>query len=125
MEKKKTVSASERQKALDEISPEDLDKIKGHQEGTHGAFPVDQEWLLMAEFAKAYGWEAYKDARDDKIEMPEMMTLIQANRKLEAMASLRDARDIFIGIASAQSKKPTQAFRSLTKDIVKQTKVMT
>lgn len=117
------MTPQERQQALNEISAEDLAKIKAHQASTEGAYPVDNEWLLLAEFGKAYGWEAYKDARDDRIGAPEMLTLIEANRKLEAIHLYQSAYASFTGAASAKSKKPAVAFKSLTKDIIKQTKV--
>lgn len=108
---------------LDSITPEDLEKIKQHQASTQGSFPVDNEWMLLAEFAKAYGWEAYKDARDDKIGSGEMLTLIEANRKLEAIQLYKDSQSSLIGSVSAQSKKPASTFRKLTKNIIKQMKI--
>lgn len=112
-----------RQQALDEISPEELEKIKAHQASTTGSYPVDNEWLLLAEFAKAYGWEAYKDARDDKIGVAEMLTLIEANRKLEALDLYRLAQASLIGSGSAQSKNPATTFQNLTRNIITKTKV--
>lgn len=113
----------ERQQQLDNISPEDLEKIKAHQASTEGAYPVDNEWMLLAEFGKAYGWGAYKDARDDKIGAAEMLTLVEANRKLEALHLYQSAYAAFTGAGSAGAKKPSSVFKSMTKDIIKQTKV--
>lgn len=107
---------------LDDISAEDLAKIEAHQAETKGAMPVDVEWLLLAEFAKAYGWEAYMAAKNDEISAAEMLTLIEANRKLEARRMFEDAQTAFVGAASAQTKKPTNTFKQLTKDIIKRTK---
>lgn len=117
------MSPQERQKALDSITPEELDKIKGHQAKTDGAYPVDNEWLLLAEFAMTFGWEAYLTAKQDRITMPEMLTLIEASRKIKAVSFYQNAQASFIGAGSAQSKKPGDTFKRLTKDIVKQTKV--
>lgn len=108
---------------LDEVSPEDLAKLRAHQASTKGAMQVDMEWMLLAEFAKAYGWEAYKAARNDDISLVEMLTLIEANRKLEARRTFLDMQSSFVGAVSAQQKKPTSIFKRLTKDIIKQTKV--
>jgi hypothetical protein len=115
--------ATSRQQALNNISAEDLAKIHAHQTSTKGAFAVDNEWLLLAEFAKAFGWQAYLDAKEDKITAPEMLTLIEANRKLEAIAHYRNAEAALIGAGSARAKKPSQVFKSLTKDIISKTKV--
>lgn len=123
MDKKKPANTEDRQKVLDSITPEELDKIKAHQASTQGAFPVDTEWLLLAEFAKAYGWQAYLDVKDDKITGAEMLTLIEANRKLQAIQSLKMARDVYIGSSTARSTKSNSTFNSLTRDIVKQTRV--
>lgn len=107
----------------DKISPEDLLKIQEHQADTEGAYPVDNEWLLLAEFAKAYGWQAYIAVKQDKVTMPEMLTLVEANRKLEALDHYRNAEAAFIGAGSSQTKKPSSTFKTLTKHIIKRTKV--
>lgn len=111
-----------RQQALDNITPEEFERVKAHQASTKGAFPVDKEWLLLAEFAKAYGWGAYLAVKNDEISGAEMLTLIEANRKLEARRMFEDSQSAFIGAASAQTKKPSQTFTSLTRAIVKKTK---
>lgn len=113
-----------RQQALDNVSAEELKKIRAHQASTKGAFPVDNEWLLLAEFAKAYGWEAYKDAKEDRISLSEMLTLVEANRKLEALHHYKMAEAVLIGAGSANSKKPASTFKQLVKDIIKKTKVL-
>lgn len=117
------MDAKARQKALDEISAEDLAKIKAHQASTQGSKPVDQEWLLLAEFAMAYGWQAYRDVRTDKIELDEMLTLIEASRKVKASDQYKNAHAVLIGAGSAQSKNPIQTFKNLTREIIKQMSV--
>lgn len=112
-----------RQQALDNITPEDLAKVKAHQAKTQSAYKVDDYWLIAAEFARAFGWSAYKDFRQDKIGLEEMMTLIEANRRLEAREAFVQAQSVFIGILSANSKKPSQTFSKLTKGLLKQAKV--
>lgn len=112
-----------RQQALDDVSVDDLEKIKAHQAKTKSAYPVDQEWLLLAEFARTYGWQAYIDVKNDVITTPEMMTLIEANRKLEALDFYNHAQASFIASASSQGKKPADAFKRMTKNIIKNSKV--
>lgn len=115
---------------LDKASLEDLKKIKAHQASTKGAYPVDSEWLLLAEFAKAYGWQAYQDAKNDTrdedgnliVTREEFLTLIEANRKLEARQMFQDAQTSFVGAVSAQTRKPTSTFKKLVRDIIKLTK---
>ena len=120
--KKEVPSASERQKVLDSISAEELAKIEAHHASTKGSDPVDEEWLLITEFAMTFGWQAYLDTKADKIKGAEMRTLIAASRKLKAGKLYDQATASFIGAVSAQSKKPGQTFKSLTKDIINQTK---
>lgn len=108
---------------LDKVTPEDLKKIQEYQTTTEGAYPVDQEWMLLAEFAIAYGWQAYLDARDDNITGAEMLTLIEANRKLEAVNIYEITQAVFIGQWSSQSKRPSATFNRLMKDIIRRTKV--
>lgn len=117
------MDSQSRQQALDNISAEDLKKIKAHQSTTSGSLAVDNEWMLLAEFAKAYGWQAYKDARDNKVSLAEMLTLIEAHRKLEALDHYRMAEAVLIGAGSARSKKPIATFKALVKEIIKKTKV--
>ena len=112
-----------RQQALDDITPEELERVKAHQAKTQSAFKVDDYWLIATEFAKVFGWLAYKDFKEDKIELEEMMTLIEANRRLEAREAFVQAQSVFIGILSANSKKPSQTFSKLTKGLLKQAEV--
>lgn len=117
------MDAKSRQQALDNISAEELAKIKAHQASTEGAQPVDNEWMLLAEFAKAFGWQAYLDVKNDEIKIEEMLTLLEAHRKLEYVDMFKNAHTSFVGSGSAQSKKPSQTFKKLTKGIINQTKV--
>lgn len=119
----KIMDQKSRQEALNNISPEDLEKIKAHQASTKGAFKVDQEWLLLAEFGMKFGWQAYLDAKSDRITAAEMLTLVEASRKLEWATVYNNSRASLIGAGSAQSKKPSKTFESLTRDIIKHTKV--
>ncbi|HYH16805.1 MAG TPA: hypothetical protein VD794_16350 [Flavisolibacter sp.] len=116
------MDAQTRQAALNNISAEDLQKLQQHQAKTSGAFKVDDEWLLLAEFAKAFGWEAYRAAKNDEVSLAEMMTLIEANRKLGYLQMYKDAQSTFVGAGSAQSKSPAKTFNALTKDLVKNAK---
>lgn len=113
------MDAQSRQAALDNIPAEDLAKIQAYQAKTSGAYKVDDEWLILAEFAKAYGWQAYLDVRADKISLAEMMTLIEAHRKLKYLDTFMDAKAAFIGAGSVRTKSPSKTFDSLTKDIIK------
>lgn len=108
----------DRQAALDNISVEDLAKIEAK---VGKSVKVDIEDLLLAEFGMKFGWEAYKDARDDKIKSNEMITLLTASRKIDALNLYNNAQAAFIGAGSAQSKKPSQTFDSMTKKIAKRT----
>lgn len=117
------MDAKQRQAQLDSITPEELAKVKQHQASTEGAYKVDSEWLLLTEFAMNFGWQAYLDARDDNISSGEMLTLIEASRKINARTTFNQAYASLIGSGSAQSKKPTQAFNSMTKNLTKQMKV--
>lgn len=123
MAKRNLMEAHQRQEALNNVSQEDLEKVKAYKASTKGAYPVDQEWLLLAEFAKAYGWQAYLAARNDEIRADEMLTLVEANRKLEARSMFSNMQSSFVGAVSAQTKKPASTFKSLTKNIIRQTKV--
>lgn len=127
----KSKSREDRQKALDDIALEDLDKVKAHQASTSGGFPVDSEWLLLAEFAQAYGWQAYLDAKNETrdehgnliVDIKEMLTLIEANRKLQSIKQFKSIQSNFYGSIASKSKSPNRAFREVTKEVIKETKV--
>lgn len=108
---------------LDKVSADDLEKIREHQASTEGASAVDNEWMLLGEFAKAYGWQAYNAAKNDEISMSEMLTLIEVSRKLQAHDQYLMAEASFVGSGSVRAKNPSSAFRSLTKGIIKRMKV--
>lgn len=126
----KLADAAERQKALDEISAEDLAKIQAHKASTKGSLPVDNEWLLLAEFGITFGWQAYLDAKNDRrdengnlyVNGAEMMTLIEASRRLRAGEMFENAQTSFIGAVSGQTKKAAQTFNNLTKGLIKRMK---
>ena len=122
-QEKSKPASTDRQRALDDVSVEDLDKIREHQSSTKGAYPVDEEWLLVTEFAIKFGWQAYLDVKADKITGVEMRTLIEASRRLEWLETYRQAIASFAGSISTQSKKPATAFRAATKDILKRTRL--
>lgn len=107
---------------LDEVSPEDLEKVKAHKASTAGSMPVDIEWLISAEWLKLAGWEGYVAYKRDEITLAEMLTLIEANRRLEYRKMFENSQASFIGAVSAQSRKPSSTFKSLTKIIIKHTK---
>jgi len=106
----------------DEIDPKDLEKIRAYQARTGSTIKVDDHWLLLTEFALAFGWQAYRDVIDDKIQLDEMMTMLEAKRKLDYLNLYQDARTAFIGAGSAQSKKPSQAFKTMTREFIKKAK---
>ncbi len=117
---------------LNELSSKDLDQIQAHQANTSGSLPVDNYWLIMAEWLRIAGYQAYLDARNDSrdnngnliVTMQEILTLIEANRKIEAHRQYKNAEAAFIGAGSAQAgKRASSTFKSLTKHIINQTKV--
>lgn len=106
----------ERQAALDNISDADLQKI---QSKIAPSIKVEIEDLLLCEFAMKFGWPAYKEARDDVIKGKEMMLMLAASRKLDALRLYNDAQAAFIGAGSAQSKSPGQSFSKMTSKLTK------
>lgn len=108
---------------LDEVSAEDLAKVEAHKASTEGAMPVDLEWMIVAEWLRLAGWDGYMAFKQDEITLAEVLTIIEANRKIEARKTFEDMQSSFVGAISAQTKKPTSTFKSLTKNIIKQTKV--
>lgn len=104
---------------LDDLTQEDLDKIDSY---LNKGVVVDDYWMLLAEFGKAFGWEAYKDARDDLISIDEMMTLIEAHRRLESLDQYRISVATYIAVGSTKTKRPNQTFRKSTKQMLNSAK---
>jgi hypothetical protein len=115
-------SIKERQAALDYASDEDLAKIRRKQQQSAGV-PIDQEWAIISEFAVRFGWDAYKEFRNDELQLDEMMVLIQGARKLEAKHTFDTAQAVFIGTLSAKQKNPSKTFDKMTKQLIKSMKV--
>lgn len=113
-------SAAVRQAALDNISAEDLAKIQKVQ---GKKIRVEPEDALLEEFAAKYGWQAYKDVKADKVSGNEMARLIAASRKREMKQLYLNAQAAFIGAGAAQSKKPSQTFKTMTAKLLKEMEV--
>lgn len=116
------MSPEERQAELDNISPADLAKIQTKTKSN--GYKVEVEDIIEAEFLMKFGWEAYWDLHPEKdrtngIDGNEMVRLITAGRKIDAQNMYKDSQASFIGSASAQSKKPSSTFTSLTRKILK------
>lgn len=109
-------TAAERQKALNEISEADRQKIESK---TSESLKVDPEWMLLAEFGLMYGWQALLDAKEDRITGAEMMLLITAGRKVQSGYQYDQTLASFIGAVAAGSKNPGSQFGKLTKQMLK------
>ena len=121
MSPQNNLSPEERQKALLEIPEADLNKIRSINEQKE-AIKVDDEWIILAEFGMKFGWEAYKDARDDKICSAEMAMLLAASRKIDNRDLYRNAQASYIGCGSSQSTNPADTFKSLTDKLINEMK---
>lgn len=107
---------AERQKALDDISEADRQKIESK---TSESIKVDPEWMLLAELGLMYGWQALIDAKEDRISGSEMMMLISAGRKIQSGYQYDQTLSAFIGNIAATSKNPGAQFGKLTKQMLK------
>lgn len=107
-----------------ELSAEDLAKVQRNRRLREPRVKVNDTWLFIAEFGYYFGWEGIKALRFDKsFSMDEAEMLLKGARKVWASKVYDSATASFIGSASAQAKKPVQAFKKATSDIIKQTKV--
>ena len=111
------MSPEERQAALDNISAEDLAKIKAVQ---GYKVKVEPEDLTLAEFALKFGWQAYLDVKEDRISGSEMAKLLTASRKLDMKTLYLQAQASFIGAGAAGSKNPSQTFKSMTNKLLRE-----
>ena len=86
------------------------------------ATKVDSEWLAIAEFGMYFGWQAVKAVLNDTITSAEMFMLLEGARKVNKLKLYNETRAVFIGTASANSKKPSQTFKRMTKDLIRESK---
>lgn len=116
----------------DALDTKDLEQIRDYQANTDGAYPVDNEWLILAEWLKFAGYRAYLDAKNDArdengnliITLPEILTLLEANRKLEAVNQYLNAEAAMIGASTAKAGKRASSFwKSMTRHILNKAKV--
>lgn len=113
-QKRKTLS--------DLIKQDDLLKAEEARIESQGV-KVDREWMLMAEFGRTFGWEAYKDARDDNIGIDEMVMLLLADRKNQSFQQYNNSLASFIGAGAAKAgKKSSSVFKQMTAKFLKNAK---
>lgn len=109
-----------------QFTAEELEKVR-RLKGEHTGGKVPFEDVLEAEFLTKFGFEAYwaiwpeKD-RSRGIGIDEMMRLLQASKKVDAHSVYNASQASFIGSVSAQAKKPSNAFKTATKGIIKEMK---
>jgi len=119
-----------KQLSLKEISDQELEKVERAKASTEGHLKIDNEWLLLTEFALKFGWQAYLDAKNDIrdnngnliVDLTEMLTLLEASRKLDSLEFYRKAQASFIGAGSAKTRRPGNTFKQLTSKILKSAK---
>lgn len=109
-------------KSLLDIPAEDLAKVERARASTEGHVKVDNEWLLLTEFTLKFGWDAYRAVKNDEIMLDEVLTLIEASRRIDNFNHYRNAQASFIGAGSSRAKKPSSTFKQLTSKIIKSMK---
>lgn len=105
-----------------EIKPEHLARVQAAQDKASDEIKVDNEWLLIAEFGKHYGWQAMQAVLNNEIDLETMTVLILGARKFDYSRQYANAQASFIGSASAQSKKPSKVFKKATEQLIKEMK---
>lgn len=107
-----------------EISKEDLAKVKASREKREGyAGKVDEEWYFIAAFGKHFGWAGIEWIMSEESDIETANMLMAAANKVDYSYMLSNAQTSFIAAGAANSKKPAQAFKKMTKDIQKAAKI--
>lgn len=107
------------------IPEEILDEIELANTSNKSLYPVDDYWLLLAEWLEFAGYQAYLDVKNDRrdefgnliIEPSEFYTLLEAKRKLDSARIIRDAEAGFIAGGSLKTKNPHKTLKSLLKPL--------
>lgn len=112
---------SQQPKKYLEIKPEDLERVERARRARRPV-EVDEEWLAIAEFGKHFGWGAIVSVLNNEIDVATMTMLLAGARKVDLLALHDSAQAALIGVASANSKSPSQTFKSATAPILRQAK---
>ena len=113
-------------KSAIKLTPQELEVVNKLKEKSADK-PVEIEDIIEAEFLMKFGFEAYwamyphKD-RSKGISGKEMSRILLASRKIDMQRLYDNAQASFIGAGSAQAKKPSNAFKSMTSKIIKNMK---
>jgi hypothetical protein len=76
--------------------------------------------MYIAKLGKHFGWQAIVDMMEEKYDWFSTDfadEMIRAADKIEAASVSADAYTAFVGSVSAQSKKPGDIFKKLTKEL--------
>lgn len=114
------LSPEERQRMLDEIPKEDLEKVQ--RITSSQKIKVDTEDLIEAEFLMKFGFEAYwainpEYKKEDGIDISEMLRLLAASKKIDSKNIYYNSLSTYIGASTAMSK---QGFKSAGDKLAKQ-----
>ena len=107
------------------IPDEILEEIELASVSDKSPYPVDDYWLLLAEWLDFAGYQAYLDVKNDRrdefgnliIEPAEFYTLMAAKRKLDSAKMIRAAEAGFIATGSLKTKNPHNTLKSLLKPL--------
>lgn len=102
--------------SLQELLERDKDVIEQLQKKRKSS-AIEPEWVLLAEFGLHFGWEAVRDAREDKISFAEMNKLLAASRALKAAERYNVILDIYTANAAVHDKKGATALKETLRDL--------
>ena len=103
------------------LTTEELARI-AHRKQTAKRLSADAEWVAIAEFGKHYGWNAVMAVLNDEITSDQMSMLLDGARKVESLTLYNESMATFIAVSSANSKKPAQSFKRMTREFLNKAK---
>ena len=100
------------------LRPEDEAKARRRAAKRDSAPKITEEHLAIAEFGQMYGYEAVRAVLSDEIAADVFAWLLDAGRRVEARRTYNHAAATFTAVASANAKKPSEAFKANSRDML-------
>ena len=103
----------------EDLSDSEKEQAKDLKQSLYDSKLYTDKELLLAEFGRYYGWQALKDAAEDRMTARTFIGLLEAGRKIERTRRLERLDDISVAVAAVMDKKAASKINSQEKKLRK------
>lgn len=104
---------------FDDFSESEKNQARQFKDSLQTPKQYNDKELLLAEFGRYYGWQALKDAAEDRMTARTFLALLEAARKIERSRRLERLDDISVAVAAILDKKAATRLSSQEKKLRK------